>query len=168
MLFFTRWKAAAIVFTALIVGLCAGPNFFPESVVKSWPGWAEGRIVLGLGLQGGAHLLLEVDANAVRKERLQSLADDVLRTLRQARIPFTGRVIRGNSVEVRITRESDIDNALSKLRELSQPLSGVAGTTGQRSVDLSESGGLITLTPSDAALTERVRQAVDQSIQIIE
>src|SRR5208283_2903189 len=79
-----------------------------------------------------------------------------------------GRAIRGNSVEVRITRESDVDNAVSKLRELSQPLSGILGSSGQRSVDITEKGGLITLTPSDAALIERVRQAVDQSIQIIE
>ncbi len=50
--------------------------------------------------------------------------------LRQARIPFTGRAIRGNSVEVHITRDTDIDTALSKLRELSQPLAGFVGTTG--------------------------------------
>ena len=168
MLFFTRWKAAAIVITALIVCLCAVPNFFPESVVKSWPGWAQRHIVLGLDLQGGSHLLLEVDANAVRKERLQSLADDVLRILRQARVPFTGRAIVGNSVQVHITRDSDVDNALAKLRELSQPLAGILGASGQNSVDIADNGGTITLSPSEAALTERVRQAVDQSIQIIE
>ncbi len=168
MLFFTRWKAAAILITALVACLFAVPNFFSESTVRKWPAWAQRHIVLGLDLQGGSHLLLEVDANAVRKERLQGLADDVLRVLRQARIPFTGRAIHGNSVEVRITRDSDIETALGKLRELSQPLSGILGTSGQRSVDISENSGLITLTPSDAALTERIRQAVDQSIQIIE
>ncbi len=168
MLFFTRWKAAAILLTALVVCLFAVPNFFPESVVRTWPTWAQRHIVLGLDLQGGSSLLLEVDTNAVRKERLQGLADDVLRILRQARIPFTGRALHGNSVEVRITRDSDIETALSKLRELSQPLTGILGTSGQRSVDITEKGGLITLTPSDAAITERIRQAVDQSIQIIE
>ena len=124
--------------------------------------------MLGLDLQGGSHLLLEVDANAVRKERLQGINDEVLRVLRQARVPFTGRAIHGNSVEVRITRDSDVETALGKLRELSQPLSGILGSSGQRSINITESGGLITLTPSDAAVTERVRQAVDQSIQIIE
>ena len=82
MLFFTRWKAAAILLTAFVVCLCAVPNFFPESTVKHWPAWAQRHIVLGLDLQGGSHLLLQVDANAVRKERLQSLNDDVLRVLR--------------------------------------------------------------------------------------
>jgi len=168
MLFFTRWRAAGILITALVVCLFALPNFFPESAVRKWPSWAQRHIVLGLDLQGGSSLLLEVDTGAVRKERLQGIADDVLRVLRQARIPFTGRSIHGNSVEVRITRESDVDNAVGKLRELSQPLSGLVGSSGQRSVDIAENGGLITLTPSDAALAERIRQSVDQSIQIIE
>ena len=168
MLFFTRWKAAAILLTAFFVCLCAVPNFFPESTVKRWPSWAQRHIVLGLDLQGGSHLLLQVDASAVRKERLQSLNDDVLRVLRQARIQFTGRAIVGSGVQVHITRDTDVDNALAKLRELSTPLSGILGASGQRSVDVTANGGLITLTPSDAALTERIRQAVDQSIQIIE
>ncbi len=168
MLFFTRWKAMAIVLTAFVVCLFAVPNFFPESVVQKWPTWAQRHIVLGLDLQGGSHLLLEVDTNAVRKEQLQSVADDVLRVLRQARIPFTGRAVNGNGVDVHITRETDVETALAKLRELSQPLSGILGASGQRNIDVTESNGLITLTPSEAAITGRVRQAVDQSIEIIE
>src|SRR5580700_9642863 len=168
MLFFTRWKAVAILLTAFVVCLCAVPNFFPESKVKNWPAWAQRHVVLGLDLQGGSHLLLEVDTAAVRKERLQSLADDVLRVLRQARIPFTGRSVVGNSVQVHITKDTDVDNAMVKLKELSTPLSGILGASGQFSLDISRNGGAITLTPSDAALTERIRQAVDQSIQIIE
>src|ERR1700739_1049987 len=142
MLFFTRWKALAILLTALVVCLCAVPNFFPERVVKTWPSWAQRHVVLGLDLQGGSHLLLEVDSGAVRKEQLQSIDDDVLRVLRQAKIPFTGRAIHGNAVEVHITRDTDLDNALSKLRELSQPVSGFAGTHGQRSIDITNNGGL--------------------------
>jgi preprotein translocase subunit SecD len=168
MLFFTRWKAAAILLTALAVCLCALPNFFSDNVVRHWPSCAQRHIVLGLDLQGGSHLLLEVDSAAVRKEQLQAINDDVLRVLRQARIPFTGRAIRGNSVEVHITRDADIDSALSKLRELSQPLSGFAGSTGQRTINVTDSGSTITLGPTEPAVTERVRQAVDQSIQIVE
>ncbi|MFZ0425400.1 MAG: protein translocase subunit SecD [Xanthobacteraceae bacterium] len=168
MLFFTRWKAAAILLTALAVCLFAVPNFFPERMVKNWPSWAQRHVVLGLDLQGGSHLLLQVDAATVRKDQLLSINEDVLRVLRTARIPFTGRAIRGNAVEVHITRDTDIDNALGKLRELSQPVGGFAGTTGQRTIDVEQNGGVITLTPTDAAITERVHQAVDQSIQIIE
>src|SRR5215831_17254917 len=169
MLYFSRWKAAAILATAFVVCLCAVPNFFPERIVKSWPSWAQRQIVLGLDLQGGSHILLEVDSNAVRKEKLQQLADDVLRLLREARIPFTGRAVRGDRVEVRITRESDVPQALAKLRELSQPLGGLLSATGQRSVEITDAGGgLIQLRFTEAAITERIRQAVEQSIQIVD
>jgi preprotein translocase subunit SecD len=168
MLFFTRWKAAAILITAFLVCLCALPNVLPASAVKRLPEWAQRQLVLGLDLQGGSYLLLEVDMNAVRRDTLRSLNDDVLRVLRQARIPFTGRAIAGNSVQVRITRDTDRDTALDKLRELSTPLSGMAGASGQRTLDISENGGLVTLTPTDPALNERIRQSVDQSIQILD
>src|ERR1041384_3802823 len=138
MLFFTRWKALAIVLTALVICLCAVPNFIPEQTVKKWPVWAQRHVVLGLDLQGGSHLLLEVDGNAVRKETLQTLYDGVLRLLREARIPFTGRAIRGDHVEVRITRENDFQTALTKLRDLSQPLGGILAGAGQRTVDITE------------------------------
>ena len=57
-----------------------------------------------------------------------ALRDDVRRVLREARIGSPGApVVRGNTVEVRI-RESDLQQALAKLRELSQPLGGFLGS----------------------------------------
>src|SRR3954466_342650 len=102
MLYFTRWKALAIIMTALVICLCAVPNFFPEATVKSWPKWAQRHVVLGLDLQGGSHILLEVDLNDVRKQKAESLRDDVRNALRGARLQFTGLVIRDLTVEVRI------------------------------------------------------------------
>ncbi|MFZ1950528.1 MAG: protein translocase subunit SecD [Pseudolabrys sp.] len=170
MLYFTRWKATAIVLTAFIVCLFAVPNFLPEKMVQSWPKWAQRHVVLGLDLQGGSHILLEVDSNAVRKEKLESLRDDVRRVLRDARVGYTGLVVRGNSVEVRIREGSNFDQAVEKLRELSQPLGGILGSsTGQRTLDVStEAGSLVRLTLTDPAMVERIRQSVEQSIQIIE
>jgi len=170
MLYFTRWKAAAIMLTALVVCLFAVPNFLPEKMVQSWPKWAQRHVVLGLDLQGGSHILLEVDTNAVRKEKLEALRDDVRRVLRDARVGYTGLVVRGNSVEVRIREGSNFDQALEKLRELSQPIGGILGAgSGQRSLNVTtETGNLVRLALTDPAIVERVRQSVEQSIQIIE
>ena len=63
-----------------MVCLCAVPNFFSEANVKTWPDWAQRRMVLGLDLQGGSHLLLEVDSNAVKKDKLNRSS-----TMRDAR-----------------------------------------------------------------------------------
>ena len=169
MLYFTRWKALAIILTALVVCLCAVPNFFPEATVKTWPKWAQRHLVLGLDLQGGSHILLEVDAKSVKKDRLDQVRDEIRRTLRDAKIPYTGLAVRGDNVEVRVTKDTDLPAALTKLRELSQPLGGLLGSTGQRSLEVSDAGGgLIRLNVPQAAITDKVRQSVEQSIQIVE
>jgi preprotein translocase subunit SecD len=169
MLYFTRWRALAIILTALVVCLCAVPNFFPEASVKTWPTWAQRRLVLGLDLQGGSYLLLEVDANAVKKDKLDQLRDDVRRILRDTKIAYTGLAVKADSVEVRVSKDTDLPTALAKLRELSQPLGGLLGSNGQRSLEVSDTGGgLLRLTIPPAAITDRTRQAVEQSITIIE
>jgi preprotein translocase subunit SecD len=151
------------------VCLCAVPNFFPEATVKNWPAWAQRRLVLGLDLQGGSHILLEVDANAVKKDKLEQVRDDVRRVLRDSKIGYTGLAVRNDAVEVRISREAELQNALTKLRELSQPLGGLLGSSGQRSLEVNDAGGgLIRASVPQAAITAYIRQAVEQSIQIVE
>jgi preprotein translocase subunit SecD len=168
MLYFTRWKALGIILTALLVCLCAVPNFFPEATVKNWPLWAQRRLVLGLDLQGGSYLLLEVDSNYVKKEKLDQIRDDARRTLREAKIGYTGLASKGDAVEVRV-KDTDLQPALSKLRDLSQPLGGLLGSSGQRSLDVTDAvGGLIRLTVPPASINERIRQTIEQSIQIVE
>ena len=169
MLYFTRWKALAIIITALVVCLCAVPNFFPEATVKTWPGWAQRRLVLGLDLQGGSYLLLEVDANSVKKDRLEAVRDEARKVLREARIGYTGLNVRGDAVEVRISKDTDVPTAVSKLRDMSQPLGGLMGGTGQRDLEVSEAGGsLIRVTVTPPAMLDRMRKTIEQSIQIVE
>src|SRR5271168_1958897 len=169
MLYFTRWKALAIILTALVVCLCAVPNFFPEARVKTWPLWTQRHLVLGLDLQGGSYLLLEVDSNYIKKEKLDQIRDDTRRVLRENKIVYTGLNVRNDAVEVHITKDTDQQTALSKLRDLSQPLGGLLGSNGQRSLEVADAGGgLIRLTVPQAAITDRIRQSVEQSIQIVE
>src|SRR4051812_668711 len=170
MLYFTRWKALAIIATALVVCLCAVPNFFPEEKVKTWPLWAQRHVVLGLDLQGGSYLLLEVDSNFVKKERLGQVQEQARRALREAKILFPGgAAIRGDAVELRIGKESDVPAALAKLRDMSAPIGGLLGSATQRDLEVTDlGGGLIRLTVPQQATLERLRKTIEQSIQIVE
>jgi preprotein translocase subunit SecD len=170
MLYFSRAKAAAILLTALVICAFMIPNFVPEQIVKSWPAWAQRRLVLGLDLQGGSHILLEVDRNDIRKQRLDSLRDEVVRTLRDAKITWSNApAVRGNGVEVRIREGQDFPAAYAKLRALSQPLGGVLQGNGVRTLEVADAGGgLVRLAPTEAAMTERTRGTIDQSVPIIE
>lgn len=168
MLYFTRWRALGIILTALIVCLCAVPNFFPEAQVKTWPAWAQRRLVLGLDLQGGSSLQLEVDSNYVKKEKLDQIRDDVRRVLREAKIVYTGLVTKGDAVEVRV-KDADAQTVLAKLRELAQPIGGLVGSSGQRDLEVADAGGgLIRLSIPEAAMIDRLRKTIEQSIQIVE
>ena len=171
MLYFSRWKAAAIVLTALFVCLFAVPNFLPEKMVQSWPKWAQRHVVLGLDLQGGSHILLEVDTKAVRKEMLETLRDDVRRVLREARIGYTGPGRHAATASrCASARASNFDQALTKLRDAvaaarrhpqrHRPAQPRCHHRGRQR--------LIRLTLTEPAIVERVRQSVEQSIQIIE
>jgi protein-export membrane protein SecD len=153
MLYFTRWKALAIILTALVVCLCAVLNFFPEAV----PAWGQ--------QQGGSDLLLEVDSNYVRKAKLDQVRDDVRRVLRDAKVGYQGLAARSDRVELRIMDETKLPAALAKLRELSQPL----GSSGQSSLELADAGGgLVLITVPQAAMTERMDQTIKQTMQIVE
>src|SRR3979490_552888 len=121
MLYFTRWKALGIILIALVVCLCAVPNFFPEATVKTWPQWAQRHLGLGLDLQGCSPLLFEVDANSVKKDKLDQVRDDVRRVLRETKIVYTGLAPRADSVEVRSSNSRGLPTALSKCGAVTQP-----------------------------------------------
>jgi preprotein translocase subunit SecD len=145
-----------------------GPNFFSDATLKALPA---GRS--GMSCSGSTAGRLAHPARGRRQLRAQgkgrAAADDVRRVLREARVGYTGLVVRGLTVEVRIREESNFDTALAKLRELSQPLGGLLSATGQRSLDVVEAGNrVIQLTITQPAITERIRQSIEQSIQIVE
>jgi preprotein translocase subunit SecD len=171
MLYFARWKAALILLTAFVVCAFAIPNFVASDTVKKWPAWAQRYVVLGLDLQGGSHILLEVDAADVRAQRLDSLRAEARKALLDARIGWAAPpAVRGNAVEVRIRQGQNFEAALEKLRALSQPISNnIMGVTGEQTlVVTATSGNTIRLVPSEAAANDRIRQTVDQAIPIIE
>ena len=168
MLHFSRFRTWATLLIAGVICLLALPSFLPPNVVRSFPNFLQRRIVLGLDLQGGSHILLEVDVKAVQKEKVEALRDDVRRILREGRIGYEGLAIQGTTVQVRIREANDLREALRRLRELAVPLSGLLSTTTQQDVEIVDSGaGTIRLTVTPAGIAQRIRQAVDQSIEIV-
>ena len=72
MLYFTRWKAAAILLTALVVCLFAVPNFFSERDREDLAGLGAAPHRARPRPAGRLAHAAEVDTNDVRKEQLQA------------------------------------------------------------------------------------------------
>ena len=78
MLYFSRSKTALIVLSVLLGLLFAFPNFISQSKLDSFPNiLPKQKVNLGLDLQGGSHLLLEVDTEAIIAERVENLNSDL-------------------------------------------------------------------------------------------
>jgi len=180
MLRFSKSKIIATMAVILIGLLLAVPSLMSreqrEAFQHSLPGWVPSwlipsrAVVLGLDLQGGSHVLLEVDVPDLLRTQSTQLRDDVRRVLREARVsPQGGIQLNPRGVQIRVPDAADRDKILPRLRELSQPIgNAVLGQGGGRDIDVATTpDGLITLTYTEAGINEKVRRAVDQSIEVI-
>lgn len=167
MMFLSRWKVAAVVLSVIFGVLFTLPNVLPQHVRDSLPPFLPKQTLnLGLDLQGGSQLLLEVDTNALRAERLTNLVEDVRTQLREADIPFAELRQVNGEVTVLINDPAQVNTAVNKLR--STVGAALAGVAGGRDVAISSSSdGRIRLAFVPEALNAEAAKAVDQSIEII-
>src|ERR1700712_4961485 len=83
----TRLLTLIIVVGGILVAL---PNALSDSVRAKIPGWLPSQAVnLGLDLQGGSSLLLQVDLDQVTKDRAEAMEGDIRAALRKSHIPLT-------------------------------------------------------------------------------
>lgn len=170
MLHFSRWKVVAILMTCIAGFIIALPNFFPKATVASWPSFVpKKQLNLGLDLRGGAHLLLEMDTNELRKDWLQTIREDVRKQLRDARIGFTGIGVSGSAVQVSLLNADDTDKAFTDLKKLVQPIgNAILGTSGNNlEVSRGSQPGTIQVTPTEQAFTERMTAAAGAALETV-
>ena len=77
MLVFELWKKILIFTISFLALFFCLPNFFDKDSSEELPAFLNSKqIRLGLDLQGGSYLLLKVEIGAIKKERLNNLADE--------------------------------------------------------------------------------------------
>ncbi|HZB38805.1 MAG TPA: protein translocase subunit SecD [Beijerinckiaceae bacterium] len=183
MLRFSLGKTIAIVLAIVVGLLLAVPSLFAperrEAFTRSMPSWIPSwavptrGIVLGLDLQGGSHVVLEVDVQDLVRGRtglVNQLRDDVRRVLRETSARVEGGIqVAQRGVQLRIADPAERARVLPKLRELSQQITNpILGQTGARNIDLVEQpDGLIQLTYTEQGIAERVRRAIDQASEVL-
>jgi SecD/SecF fusion protein len=170
MLHFSRWKTIAILLTCLTGILFALPNFFAKETVAAWPGFIpQHRLNLGLDLQGGAHLLLAMDQDEIKKDWMVNLRDSARRSLRDAKIGYSGLGIQGTQLQVRLAKPEDREAALKELRKLIQPIgNAILGSSGN-DIDVTEGSepGAINMSLTEQGIKARVSSAAASSIETV-
>lgn len=167
MLSFTRWKATLILMTVFATMLLAAPNIMPQSWVDKLPRALRTHMTLGLDLQGGVHLMLQVDSDEVRRTMLENLRDDVRRVLRDSRLQVQNLGFQGNAVVVRLREGQNNELALTELRKLPQLIGGAFSTSGQYDFEVSRQGDSFVVSATDAGIRDKISRAVTQSIEVV-
>ena len=165
MLQLSRWKVTLVVLASLFGLVFALPNLLPPSLTAAWPAALRQRLNLGLDLQGGSYILLEVDTKALKIEQLNNTVEEARRVLGQEGAAFSGLGVQDGVVRVRITDPARYDAAQKKLQELAAPLAGGRGGR-EFTVDRAPDQALI-LRPAAQYDAASASKAVDQSIEVI-
>lgn len=175
MLYFAPWKVTVVAILCLAGVVFTIPNFLSERTVLGLPDWLPHKQVnLGLDLQGGSHLLLEVEADVVVQERLVALEQSIRQSLRptksRKRIGYRELGVRGGAVMLTIRNPEQIDLAVEEVEKLAVPVQGnvVSGLPGGRDITVDVvNGNQISVTLTEEAILERRRSAIEQSIEIV-
>jgi preprotein translocase subunit SecD len=154
MLNFSRTKIILILLVSFVGILFAAPNVVPRDMAESLPSWLK-PVTLGLDLQGGSHLLLEVDTNAVATEHVATLVEGARTAFRRDRIRYADLGARGMAMTVRI-----LDN--DRLEDVRRVLRGL-----DPDVQIVEANAVFTVSYSERSVIARNNQAVEQSIEIV-
>jgi preprotein translocase subunit SecD len=143
-----------IILAICVLGLFfAIPNMLSDT--SKLPKWWQ-PVNLGLDLQGGSNLLLEVKMDDVLKERMSSIEDSARQVLRESKIRYQNLKAGSDAVRVKIENPNSRTQAVSKFRKMDDGLDVSEGDDGE-----------IVIRYTDVALNQMKAKVVDQSIEIV-
>ncbi len=161
MIHIARWKVILILLVCAFGFAYSAPNMMSEqtrvkieSVLPSW--MPHKTINLGLDLQGGSHLLLEVDYHVVVRERIEGLEQAVRSDLREDKIlPRVSKLTDGLRLSLRNAEEAE--TVRKALRQQGMELD----------IDTEDDGKVIVARFGEAELKSIKDQTIEQSIEIV-
>ena len=154
------WVIMTYAVLLLLAVAMALPNFLPQTVRSTLPGWVTNQTVsLGLDLQGGAHLLLAVDRDDLAAARLQDLRETLVSAMREQNLDPAA--IRADGLSLSAPANDALLAALRGIAAIAAPPGWPAGFT----VDMSDKTLQLSLTQE--GLDHAARIAADRSLEVI-
>ena len=155
-----RWKVILVVIVCALGLLYSMPNVIGsgarEFIATKMPAIFPHKTVnLGLDLQGGSHLLLEVDIDSVLRERSEALVSSLRPEMRSEKIGYKRLKDIENGATISLRDEADGEALRKLIRRV------------DNSLEIDTDGDVVTATFSDMALKEIQDQTISQSIEIV-
>ncbi len=173
MFHYSRWKIIAILSSVLLAAFIALPNILSASGQKFMADNLGLRpMTLGLDLQGGSNILMEVDQKDMVEKLKQQLLGDVRAGLSEPkpRIFYSSIVKTADGVSVEIKNVEDIDRAKTELNKLLQPINSsiLVGGAPVNLYGLTQQEQKFTFAINPSGLEAKVNSAVGTTLKIME
>ncbi len=97
MLYFQKWKLALVMLVLAAGVMFAAPNLVGRDTADKMPSWLQ-PLSLGLDLQGGSHLLLELNTAELMRDKLEGVVDVTRSALRTEKLRYTGLAVKDGVV----------------------------------------------------------------------
>lgn len=163
MIHLSRWKVILLALSLVFGLLFAAPNMLSEAQREALPGWLpKNALNLGLDLQGGSYLLLEVDVPAMREKRLTNLGEDARTVLAEAQVGVSTIARQRDGVVVTLSDPSQMELA-------QQAMSGLiaGGPQGADRLVQRQGNNRIRYAFTEATMNAMASDAVTQSIEVV-
>ena len=170
MLYFSKLKLVTIYFIIVFLSLFSLANLVEneDNILLSK------KVNLGLDLQGGSYLLLEVDSQPVIKQKLQNKLISLRKILKDKKIKYKNLKLQNESINFQLpkndiqrfedfflNKENSINNYYNLYRsyEMDYSITDLG--------DLSPTENLVTITYTKFGLIEIKNTTLDQSLEIV-
>jgi SecD/SecF fusion protein len=165
----STWSRIITLLVLLAGIVIALPNALPDNVLARMPNFLpKNTVSLGLDLQGGSYLLLEVELDQVQKDRLQTLVGDVRVGLRKAHIGFRNLQASADTVSVSIIDPSRFADAQAILKGLNPRVTSGVLSVGTLAYDMTTpTPDSIAMKVTDAYKASTRNDILSQSVEVV-
>ena len=158
------WKSL-IVFLVISSGIIFSiPSILYQEDTENW--FLENKINLGLDLQGGSYLLLEIDNRPVITQKLQAKIIELKRYFKEKQIILKNFSLKGDTISFETT-DNEIENVKNILNDKESDVNTYYPTYKSHEFDVLEDGNLFSLNYSRYGLVLLKNSSLDQAIEIV-
>ena len=161
MLYFSKLRIVLVIVFTVIFSYFAFSNF-----VKFDDKFFSKNINLGLDLQGGSYLLLEIDNRPVITQKLQAKIIELKRYFKEKKITLKNFSLKGDTILFETT-DNEIENVKNILNDKESDVNTYYPTYKSHEFDVLEDGNLFSLNYSRYGLVLLKNSSLDQAIEIV-
>jgi protein-export membrane protein SecD len=160
-LYFSKLRIISVIVFTVIFSYFAFSNF-----IKFDDKFFSKNINLGLDLQGGSYLLLEIDNRPVITQKLQAKIIELKRYFKEKQITLKNFSLKGDIISFETT-DNEIENVKNILNDKESDVNTYYPTYKSHEFDVKEDGNLFSLNYSRYGLVLLKNSSLDQAIEIV-